>query len=86
MDQIPGEIAARIAALETKVAELYEHLELAEPSGADAVADGLPGGDRPRSPRAGKREQAILAVMEEFGVSTVDASARVNGYLRSIGH
>lgn len=85
MDQIPGEIAARIAALETKVAELYQHLGIAEPSGAEAVADALPE-HIIRLARTGEREQAILAVMEEFGVSTVDASARVNGYLRSIGH
>ena len=85
MDQIPGEIAARLSALETKVAELYAHLNLTEPSGAEAVADSLPE-EIQRLARAGEREQAILAVMEQFGVSTTDASARVNGYLRSIGH
>jgi hypothetical protein len=85
MDQIPGEIAARIAALEAKVAELYAHLELTEPSGADAVADALPE-HIIRLASSGEREQAVLAVMEEYGVSSVDASARVNGYLRSIGH
>ena len=85
MDQIPGEIAARIAALETKVSELYEHLRLTEPSGAEAVAESLPE-DIIRLARSGEREQAVLAVMERFGLSTVDASARVNGYLRSIGH
>lgn len=85
MDQIPGEIAARIAALESKVAELYQHLGLLEPSGADAVAESIPS-DIQELARAGKREEAIRAVIEQFGVSTVDASARVNGYLRSIGH
>jgi hypothetical protein len=85
MDQVPGEIAARIAALEAKVAELYRHLDLVEPSDTDAVAEGLPVGIAALA-RAGKREEAIRAVIEEFGVSTVDASARVNGYLRSIGH
>jgi hypothetical protein len=85
MDQIPGEIAARIAALETKVSELYRHLELGEPAAADAVAASLPD-DIVELARAGKREEAIRAVVEQLGVSTVDASARVNGYLRSIGH
>jgi len=84
MDQIPGEIAARIAALEAKVAELYQHLNLTEPSAAQAVADTLPD-DIARLARSGEREQAILAVTERFGVSTTDASGRVNGYLRSIG-
>lgn len=85
MDQIPGEIAARLAALETKVAELYQHLDLVEPSGADAVAESLPA-DIQQLAREGRREDAIRAVIEQFGVSTVDASARVTGYLRSIGH
>jgi hypothetical protein len=85
MDQLPAEFAARIAALEVKVAELYRHLDIVEPSSADAVADSLPA-DIAALARAGKREEAIAAVMEQFGGSTVDASARVNGYLRSIGH
>jgi DNA repair ATPase RecN len=85
MDEIPGEFAARLAALETKVAELYRQLDLVEPSGAEAVAESIPT-DIQHLARSGQRQEAIRAVIERFGVSTVDASARVNGYLRSIGH
>ncbi len=85
MEQVPGEIAARISALEAKVAELYRQLELVEPSTPGAVAEGLPAGIADLA-RSGRREEAIRAAMEEYGVSTVDASARVNAYLRSIGH
>jgi hypothetical protein len=85
MDQVPGELAARLAAVEMKLAELYRHLGLVEPSGAEAVAGSIPA-DIQQLARSGRREEAIRAVIEQSGVSTVDASARVNGYLRSIGH
>lgn len=85
MDQIPPEIAARISALEVKVAELYRHLDFVEPASADAVAASLPD-DIVALARAGKREEAIRVAIVQLGVSTVDASAMVNGYLRSIGH
>ena len=85
MESIPADYAARIAALEEKVAQLYAQLGLVEPSAAEAVRDRLPESARELA-RAGKREDAIRSVLETEGVSTIDATALVDGYLRSIGH
>jgi hypothetical protein len=85
MESIPAEYAARIAALEEKVAQLYRHLGVVEPSAAEAVRDRLPEAARELA-RAGQREEAIRSVLVSEGVSTVDATALVDGYLRSIGH
>ncbi|HEY8590854.1 MAG TPA: hypothetical protein VIL55_15010 [Naasia sp.] len=76
---------ARIAALEAKVARLYEVLDLVEPSSAEAVAGSLPDGVQ-RLAREGRREEAIRQLLVDQGGSLKDAASRVTGFLRSIGH
>jgi hypothetical protein len=85
MDSIPAEYSARISALEAKVAALYAHLGLVEGSASASVADALPD-DVVELAREGRREEAIRALALERGLTTADAMAQVNGYLRSIGH
>jgi hypothetical protein len=81
---VPPEIAARIAALESKVARLYAELNLVEPGSSEAVAVGLPA-EVAELARSGEREQAIRRLIVDAGISTVDAVTRIDGFLRSIG-
>lgn len=78
-------LAARVAALEAKLAEVYDHLGLTEPSLPDAVAATLPASVIALA-REGRRTEAIAALRSETGADTADALAQIDGYLRSIGH
>ena len=77
-------LAARVAALEAKLAEVYDHLGLTEPSSADAVSSTL-SPEAIALARAGRRTDAIALVQQEAGVDAADALAQVDAYLRSIG-
>jgi len=84
MDEITTELARRVAALESKVGELYARLDVVEPSASDAVAQSVP----PHVAglvRAGRREDAIRALLVDAGLSVADATARISAYSRSIG-
>lgn len=71
------EILARISALETKVAQLFELVDAVEPSQRDAIADSVP--DEVREIfLAGDREGAIRRLMELDGSSLKTATGRVN--------
>lgn len=85
MDEITAELARRVAALESKVGELYARLDLVEPSASEAVAESIPDDVRELA-REGRRDDAIRALLVDSGVSVADATARVSAYLRSIGH
>lgn len=84
MDSSLIALAARVAALEAKLAEVYDHLGLSEPPLAEAVQASLPP-EVIALARAGERTEAISALRLAAGIDTADALARVDGYLRSIG-
>ncbi len=84
MDSAMIALATRVAALEAKLAEVYDHLGLSEPAVADAVEASLPP-EVTALARAGQRTEAIALLQREAGIDTADALARVDGYLRSIG-
>lgn len=84
MDDITAELARRLAALESRVGDLYLLLDVVAPSPAESVARSLP--DRVVAlARQGRRDEAIRALLVDGGVSVADATARVTAYLRSIG-
>lgn len=80
MTDVPPEIAARIAALETKVSELYQLLDAVEPSQRDAVASSIPS-DIAELART-DRTAAIKLLRDRESVSTLDAMTRIDGFLR----
>lgn len=77
-------LAARVAALEAQLADLYQQLGLTEPSTAEAVASSLPP-EVVDLARSGQRAEAIEQLRRESGIDTADALTRVDAYLRSIG-
>lgn len=84
MDSSLIALATRVAALEAKLAAVYDHLGLSEPPTTEAVEASLPA-DVVALARAGQRTEAISQLQREAGIDTADALARVDGYLRSIG-
>jgi hypothetical protein len=71
------EILARISALEAKVAQLFELVDVVEPSNRDAVAASVPAEVRELF-AAGERDAAIRRLIELDGSSLKTAMGRVD--------
>lgn len=71
------DVLARLAALESKVAELYQLVDAVEPARSTAIADAVPDEVRQLF-LSGDREGAIRRLMELDGSSVLTATNRVN--------
>lgn len=84
ISSIPPELSARISALESLVFHLYQELNVAMPSQVESVTGSLPR-EVQELARAGERDKAIRRALVLLGVSTSDATLRVDGFLRTLG-
>ena len=78
MTDIAPDVSARLAALETQVAYLFQQMNLAPPGGAPVQAGGGPPQEILDLVRSGNKIQAIKRHRELYGSSLSDAKEAID--------